>query len=208
VIAADDDRLSLYEERRGGGDMDATKRARANALRRELTTSVDVVTSVPPAVVYDVLADLRTHLVWAGERQGATSRLTSIEGPDGPADVGTEFRTTGVDPVGTFRDTSVVTEATRAEVFEFVTEARLETRRGAVVEWTNVHRYELRSTAEGTSIRYTIRVVRVSELPGMLRAMGLPVLSGLVMKAARRLAERGVRNLVALAEERRIAGGS
>jgi hypothetical protein len=208
VAAADDDRLSLDEERRGGGDMDATKGARANALRRELTTSVDVVTTVPPAVVYDVLADLRTHLAWAGERQGATSRLTAIEAPDGPADVGTEFRTTGLDPMGTFRDTSVVTEATRAEVFEFVTEARLETKRGAMVEWTNVHRYELRSTAEGTSIRYTIRVVRVSELPGMLRTMGMPVLSGLVMKAARRLAERGVRNLVALAEERRTSAGS
>ena len=38
--------------------------------------------------------------------------------------------------------------------------------------------------------------------------MGMPVLSSLVMKAARRLAERGVRNLVALAEERRISGGS
>jgi hypothetical protein len=185
--------------------MDAIKGARANALRRELTTSVDVVTPVRPAVVYDVLADLRTHLSWAGERQGATSRLTSIDAPDGPADVGTEFRTTGRDPMGTFRDTSVVTEATRAEVFEFVTEARLETTKGATVEWTNVHRYELRPTAHGTRVRYTIRVVRVSELPGMLRTMGMPVLSSLVMKAARRLAERGVRNLVALAEERQLS---
>ena len=188
--------------------MDATKRARANALRRELTTSVDGAGRVPTEVVYDVLADLRTHAEWAGERQGATSRLTSIDAPDGPADVGTEFRTTGLDPMGTFRDTSVVTEARRAEVFEFVTEARLETKKGATVEWTNVHRYELRATSEGTSIRYTIRIVRVSELPGMLRAMGIPVLSGLVMKAARSIAERGVRNLVALAEERHISGRS
>ena len=188
--------------------MEATTRARANALRRELTTSVDVVSTVPAAVVYDALADLRTHLAWAGERQRATSGLTSIQAPDGPADVGTEFRTTGLDPMGTFRDASVVTAARRAEVFEFVTEARLETKKGATVEWTNVHRYDLRPTAEGTRVRYTIRVVRVSELPGMLRTMGMPVLSSLVMKAARRLAERGVRNLVALAEERRIPGAT
>ena len=182
--------------------MATTKNGRANALRRELSTSVEVTSGASVDAIYDILADVRTHLVWGGERQSETSRLNWIEAPDGPARVGTEFRTTGRDPMGTFHDSSVVTEATRPEVFEFVTEATLRTKRGSSVEWTNVHRYELQPSRAGSSIRYTIRIVRVSELPGMLRAMRMPVLSGLVMRAAGGVAERGVRNLVALAEER------
>lgn len=186
--------------------MAAGRNGRANALRRELSTSVEVKSRAPAGAIFDALADVRTHLEWGGERQGKTSRLTAVEAPDGPAKVGTEFRTTGVDPMGTFRDSSVVTEARKPEVFEFVTEAVLETKRGARVEWTNVHRYELMPEADnGSSIRYSVRIVRASELHGLLRVMRMPVLSGVVMRAARGPAERGIRNLAALAEEREAA---
>ena len=80
--------------------------------------------------VYDTLADLRSHFEWGGERQGKKTRLLSIEAPEGPAVAGTEFETTGADPMGAFADRSVVTEASRPRAFEFVTEARLTTKKG------------------------------------------------------------------------------
>ena len=81
--------------------------------------------SAPPEGVYELLADLRSHLDWAGQRQLETTRLLTMNAPSGPATVGTEFRTTGSDgKVARFSDRSVVTEATRPQVFEFVTESR------------------------------------------------------------------------------------
>ena len=152
--------------------------------------------------MYGLLADLRSHRVWAGERQKAKTRLVSIEAPEGLAEVGTEFRTVGADPMGRFEDRSVVTEAIPSRVFEFVTEAHLETRRGRGVDWTVVHRYEL-SPAEGRCrIAYTIRIVRLSELAGALAMFKIPGLRSVALKASAGVAKRGVVNLARLAEER------
>ena len=118
--------------------------------------------------------------------------------------VGTEFQTTGVDPMGTFADRSVVTEAAPGKAFEFVTEARLTTKKGEAVDWTNVHRYELSSDGAGTRITYTIRIVRISRFVGMLGLFKVPGLRGLALKASGGVAKRGVRNL---APVRRGAGG-
>jgi hypothetical protein len=181
--------------------MQRTSGARTNALRRELAITVEATGRASAEQVYDVLSDLRSHLTWAGERQPATGRLLSIEAPDGPAAVGMEFATTGSDPMGRFTDRSVVTEATRPSEFEFVTESRLETKKGAISEWTNVHRYEIRLSPQGCSVAYTLRITRVSALPGLLRLFNAPLLSGLVKRAAAGVARRGVENLVALAEE-------
>jgi hypothetical protein len=175
---------------------------RANALQREIVLEVEQTSTAPADVVYDVLVDLSTHLDWAGERQGKKTRLTSMEAPSGPASVGTEFRTTGRDPMGTFRDASVVTETTPPKVFEFVTEAKLGTKRGKTAEWTNVHRYELEPNGDGCTIRETFRVVGISELPGKLAIFKAPVLSSLAVKASKSLVKRGVRNLAQVAEER------
>ena len=49
-----------------------------------------------------------------------------MEASADPAVVGTEFHSTGDDPMGSFTDRSVVTEATSPSVFEFVTEGHLE----------------------------------------------------------------------------------
>jgi hypothetical protein len=160
---------------------------------------------VPAEAVYDVLADLRTHLIWGGERQSKKTRLVSIDAPDGPAVVGTEFSTVGADPMGGFRDRSVVTEASRPELFEFVTEATLTTKKGRTADWTNVHRYEVISNGEGCRIAYTIRIARISALPGMLAMFNVPVVSGLAIKASKGVGRRGVRNLARLAEERASA---
>src|SRR5438309_11144064 len=99
----------------------------------------------PAERVYDLLADLQSHLEWAGRRQSETTRLLTLEGPQGPASVGTEFTTTGSDgKVARWSDRSVVTEATRPEAFEFVTEGRREGKPGSR-PWlsTAVHRYEI-----------------------------------------------------------------
>ncbi len=182
--------------------MQQTSGAKANALKRELVIAAEASGRASVEQVYDVLADLRSHATWAGERQKKSGRLLSVEAPQGPASVGTEFATTGSDPMGRFTDRSVVTEATRPSAFEFVTEAHLQTKKGKVADWTNVHRYELTPTSEGCRVVYTIRVTRISSLPGMLGLFNAPVLSGLARKAAAGVGRRGVRNLVALAEER------
>jgi uncharacterized protein YndB with AHSA1/START domain len=179
---------------------------RANALKgRELANTLEDTSAAPPEVVWDVLADLRTHRVWGGERQRASTRILELEAPEGPASVGTEFGTVGADPMGRFEDRSVVTEAVRPETLEFVTEARLHTKRGRAVDWTVIHRYEL-APAEGSGcrIRYTTRITRVSELPGLLRTMALPGLGALAMKGSAPVGRRGLRNLAAMAEEERI----
>lgn len=182
--------------------MQQTSGARANALKRELVVVVEATGRVSADQVYEVLADLRSHLTWAGERQKKNVRLLSIDAPAGPAGVGTEFTTSGADPMGRFTDRSVVTEATRPSVFEFVTEAHLETKKGKGADWTNVHRYQLAPAPEGCRVVYTIRVTRISALPGMLGLFNAPLLSGIARKASAAVARRGVRNLVAFAEER------
>ncbi|MEO8292415.1 MAG: SRPBCC family protein [Actinomycetota bacterium] len=179
-----------------------TRKTGTNALRHELTSRVDHESSASAEDVYEVLSDLRTHAVWGGERQSPTTRIVSIEAPEDEAVLGTEFESTGTDPMGRFSDRSVVTAATRPSVFEFVTQARLETKKGARADWTNVHRYELRASGDGCVIAYTIRIVSISALPGMLRVLNLPLLSGLVMKASASVARRGVENLARMAEER------
>jgi hypothetical protein len=175
---------------------------RANALKRELELRVEATSRASVEAVYDLLADVRSHLVWAGERQKKKTRLLTIEGPDAPAPVGAEFTTTGADPMGGFTDRSVVTEASRPSIFEFVTEAHLVTKRGKVADWTNVHRYELAPTSEGCRITYTIRITRISALPGMLALFNVGALSGIVRKASQGVARRGIENLARLAEER------
>jgi hypothetical protein len=179
-----------------------TGKQRTNALRHELVTSVRARSSAPAEVVYDLLADLPSHLEWGGERQSAKTRLVSVDAPDGPATIGTEFRTIGADHIGEFRDSSVVTEATRPSVFEFVTEARLTTKKRAVADWTNIHCYQIVPDADGCTIAYTVRVARISALPGPLALFNIPGLSRLALKGAAAGERRGIRNLARLAEER------
>jgi hypothetical protein len=182
--------------------MRGTKGPQANALKREMEFRVEATSHASVGSVYDLLADLRSHLTWAGERQRGKARLLTVEAPDGPASVGTEFFTTGSDPMGRFTDRSVVTEATRHSVFEFVTEARLITRRGDVADWTTIHRYDLTPTSGGCRITYTIRVTRISSLPGMLGLFNVGPLAGLVRRTSERVARRSTQNLASLAEGR------
>jgi hypothetical protein len=172
----------------------------ANALSRELVVRIEEPSSASSESVYEVLADLRTHAVWAGEQQGRRARLLSVAAPEGAVRVGTEFHTTGLDPMGSFADRSVVTEAIPGKALEFVTEAHLQTKRGKGTDWTNVHRYELEPADHGCRIVYTLRITRISELRGMLAIFGVPGMRGLGLKASAGVARRGVRNLARMAE--------
>jgi uncharacterized protein YndB with AHSA1/START domain len=180
--------------------MQKTRDRGANALKQDLVVRVEAPSRATPEVVYAVLADLATHIVWAGERQGKRTRLLTIDAPPGPAVVGTEFHSTGADPMGTFSDRSVVTEATPGKAFEFVTEARLTTKKGIATDWTNIERYELQPTGSGCRVVCTSRVTRISELPGMLGAFNVPGLRALGLAVSAKVSRRSVRNLARLAE--------
>ena len=181
---------------------------RANALKGELRVHLVETSRARAEDVYDLLANVGSHAEWAGTMQPKKNfRLLSVDGPQGSSSVGTEFRSTGADPMGRFADSSVVTEATRPSVFEFVTEARLTTKKGVVVELTNVHRYELTQQAEGCRISYTYRTVRVSELAGVLSMFKVPGLRSVGLKMSGAALRRGLRNLARLAEQRARARG-
>lgn len=175
---------------------------RANALKGELVVHLVESSKAPAEVVYDLLADIPSHLEWGGRQQKKKYRLLSIDAPDGPATVGTEFASTGADAMGEFADSSVVTEATRPGLFEFVTEARLSTKKGPVVGWTTVHRYEIASLDDGCRIVYTFRTVRMSELPGALVAFRIPGLRAILLRVGGSNLRKGFRNLTRLAERR------
>jgi uncharacterized protein YndB with AHSA1/START domain len=155
----------------------------------------------PAEAVYDLLADLQSHLDWAGRRQLETTRLLTMEAPPGPAGVGTEFFTTGSDgKVARWSDRSVVTEATRPEVFEFVTEGRREGKPGSR-PWliTAVHRYTIAPEAGGSRVTYTEDLTRLEGAPWVLSAPGI---SRIVFRISAKYMRRGFEALLSLAEER------
>jgi hypothetical protein len=151
--------------------------------------------------VYGLLADLHSHLDWAGERQSKGFRLLSLDGPAEPATVGVEFRSTGSDGKKRVnRDRSVVTEATPPSVFEFVTENRCEGEAGRLASaGTFVHRYEIATTPNGCRVTYSLQTTRFEGAPAILR---MPILAPLLMKVFSAMFRKGFRNLVALSEDR------
>jgi hypothetical protein len=151
-----------------------------------------------PEAVYDLLADLDSHLEWGGRRQKKGYRLETLDAPAGPATVGTEFRTTGIAPDGAFDDASVVTEARRPSVFEFVTTATQRPKRGEPIVWTTVSRYELEPQGAGSTIRYSMRVMQMSRKPWWQNSVG----RALVRFFGGRNSRVGLRNLARMAEER------
>ena len=93
----------------------------------------------------------------------------------------------------------MVTEATRPEVFEFVTEGRRDGEAGSA-PWlfTGIHRYEIVPEAGGCRVTYTENVARLDGAPWILRTRGL---SRLVFRISAKYMRRGFDGLLALAEE-------
>jgi hypothetical protein len=160
--------------------------------------------TAPAEAVYDLLADLPSHLEWAGVKQSETTRLLTMDAPTGPAGVGTEFVTTGSDgKLARFADRSVVTEAIRPAVFEFVTESRREGKPGTH-PWllTIVHRYEIDSDPLGCRVVYTEEITRIWGAP---RPFSMPGLRKVVYRIAAHYMRRGFDALLAMAEDGAVA---
>lgn len=156
--------------------------------------------SAPPARIYATLADLSTHTTWAGSMHGKKSYgLRTLEASADPAVVGTEFHSTGDDPIGFFTDRSVVTEATSPSVFEFVTEGHLERKKGKLACDTRItSRLEISPSGTGSTVTYRAHISRWTNAPAMLRSRALrPV----VRVAMRSYAKNMLSNLATYATE-------
>jgi len=114
----------------------------------------------PAETIYDLLADLRTHMDWGGSwHPSKTQRLQSMDAPEGPATVGVEFWSIGTTTAGSWHDRSRVTEARRPSLFEFVTNGVLRDSQGRDrMSLRATHRYEL--AADGvtavTAVTYAL----------------------------------------------------
>lgn len=175
----------------------------SNALPRGkvLQFRLEERSGAPAQVVYDILADVATHADWGGQRQSKRFRLTSIEAPQGPAQVGTEFSSTGYALDGSWRDQSVVTEARRPSLFEFVTEGAAGEGDDPVV-WTLVHRYEISPDGRGSRVIYTSRVTSITRLEGGAKMLVRPVIGPLMLKVSGSFSRKGLRAMARMAEER------
>ena len=67
--------------------------------KQQRAVKISVLSRATSEAVYDVLADLRSHLVWTGSRQTSMYHLEALEAPAGPAQVGTVFSSTGTIPM-------------------------------------------------------------------------------------------------------------
>src|SRR5260370_35623291 len=90
------------------------------------TVLMSLACKAKPEDVYDILADLKTHLDWGGARQSSDFRLLSLEAAPGPATVGTSFSSPGTIPIPVrrWKGRSTVTLADRPRPYEFITEPR------------------------------------------------------------------------------------
>jgi hypothetical protein len=162
-------------------------------------------TPASPASVYDVLANLGDHLEWAGRRQWWNFRLLTLDGPPGPAQVGTEFTSTGRIPMNAARwqNRNVVTAADRPHVFEITTEGRIPWPRGAAGEGTFINRYEIGDAGDETRVVYTMRQLRFRNPPWGMR---YPVLREVTYRFWIPIwSRRGFKQLLRLAAERERA---
>lgn len=162
-------------------------------------TRTSVTSSASPDVVYDVIADLRNHLDWSGERASDERfKLLSLEAPEGTATVGTSFTSSGAAGNDTFHDRSTVTVATRPSAFVIETDAHLDRARGEPWDSHFVHRYDIAPEGEGSRITYTETIERVNYVPYWLQ----PVVRSIFKVYVNRSDRKQLGNLARLAEER------
>ena len=164
-----------------------------------------VTSAASPDVVYGVLADPSTHLVWAGEQATQSFKLLTLEAPKGTATVGTRFTSTGgnsKDGSSTFHDESVVTEATAPSLFGFVTNSQLVRKHRKPWQVTFVHRYDVQRDGDVTRIGYTCRVYPVNYRPYWLH----PVARPLTRVAVNKMVTKNLANLALMTEKATVRG--
>jgi Polyketide cyclase / dehydrase and lipid transport len=155
-----------------------------------------------PEQVFDVLADLRTHLEWAGKRQFRSFRLLSLEAPGGPAQLGTRFASTGRIPMNRarFDNRNEVTEADRPRRFEVTTESTIAWRKRAPGAGSFVNAFEISPDGTGSRVIYRSAQLRFLEPPWGIR---YPLLRNVTYRIWIPIwSRRGFRNLLRMAEER------
>lgn len=158
--------------------------------------------AAPPAVLYELLTDLRTHMDWGGSwHPTRTQRLLSMEAPEGPATVGMEFVSTGSAGGGCWYDRSRVIAATRPALFEFETNGQLRDAQGNERMLLHaVHRYVLVAGEGETLLTYSCKArLELTAPRGDHHPRLAAVIFNLVVPS---VVERGTRNLVRMAEER------
>ncbi len=135
-----------------------------------LTFHVSVPSEASPEALYDALADLGTHLEWAGkEAPRKAFRLLSMDAPSRRAEVGDTFASSGDNGNGTFHDRSVVVEAEPGRRFGFDTDSTLERTHGRTWHARFTHRYTIESSGGGSVLTYDGEVRPQNYVPYWLR---------------------------------------
>src|SRR5207244_6841564 len=124
-----------------------------------------------PEDVFAVLADLRSHLEWAGNRQFKSFRLLSLDAPPGPAAVGTVFASTGRIPMNRarFDNRNTVSKADRPTSFEMTTESTIAWPKRAQGEGSFINVFEISPDGDGSRVVYTFTQLRFRNPPWGLR---------------------------------------
>jgi hypothetical protein len=171
-----------------------------NDGRPIITFHASVPTKASPEAVYDLLADVNTHLEWAGKQAPSKSfRLLTLDAPSEPATVGTRFSSTGAngtDPRDTFHDRSVVVVAEPASRFGFDTESSLSRKRRPTWRSRFAHRYSIEPSGGGAVIAYTCEVRPQNYIPYWLKPWFRPMTRVMVG----RMMAKHMRNLARMAE--------
>ena len=162
---------------------------------------LDARCAASPSAVYDELADLSTHVDWAGRRQYPGFRLLSLRGT-GPAETGTEFTSVGSIPMARSRweNQNEVVEARSPEILEFHTDGLIVWRSGKRTEARYEHRYEIGSDGTGSRVAYRLRQTAIANPPLRMRLPLMRTLTHRVMIP--RFCRRGFANLLRAAEHR------
>jgi hypothetical protein len=170
-----------------------------------ITFSATVRSAAAPAAVYELLADLATHLEWAGEQAPDKGfRLLTLDAAGEPAGVGTTFVSTGANSKSgamTFHDTSRVTEATPSSAFAFDTDAELVRKRRPAWHARFLHRYVLEPEGTGTVLTYMCQVYPVNYRPFWLHPLVRPMTRRMIPRAMR----KNLENLARMAESAEVA---
>jgi hypothetical protein len=176
----------------------------ARAIRPALTFRVTVPTRATPEEVYDVLAQLPTHMAWCGEQAPRSNfRLLTIDAPSRQAIAGDRFSSTGSNGSSTFSDRSVVVQADPGSRFGFDTEATLTRKHRPTWNAAFRHRYTIAPAADGATIVYVAEVRPENYRPYWL----VPGMRQGTRTMVQRMMRGNLENLARMAERSRPPSG-